>query len=98
MWKKSLLIILYFIAPRQEFYGSYCFALFGVMWALTYLVRDILLGWYGSFMGKKHRKVWMAAPLCLFWAVWKERNRIAFENEELSIHRMKKIFVCNFWS
>ena len=74
------------------------FALFGVMWALTYLVRDILLGWYGSFMGKKHRKVWMAAPLCLFWAVWKERNRIAFENEELSIHRMKKIFVCNFWS
>ena len=48
-------------------------------------------------MGKKRSKVWMTAPLCLFWVVWKERNKIAFENEELSIHRMKNSFVCNFW-
>ena len=40
-------------------------------------------------MGKKRSKVWMTDPLCLFWAVWKERNKIAFENEELLIHRMK---------
>ena len=39
----------------------------------------------------------MTVPLCLFCAVWKEINRIAFENEELSIHRMKNYFVCNFW-
>ena len=74
------------------------FALFGVMWVLPYSVRDTFLGWHSTFMGKKCSKVWMAAPLCLFWAVWKERNRIAFENEELSIHRMKNSFVCNFWS
>ena len=43
------------------------------------------------------RREWQP-PLCLFWAVWKERNRIAFENEELSIHKMKNSFVCNFWS
>ena len=48
-------------------------------------------------MGKKRRKVWKAAPLCLFRAVWKERNRIAFENEEPSVHRLKKSFVCNLW-
>ena len=48
-------------------------------------------------MGKKCCKVWKAAPLCLFWAVWKERNRISFENEELSIHRLKNSFVCNIW-
>ena len=72
------------------------FALFGVMWVLPYSVRDTFLGWHSTFMGKKCSKVWMAAPLCLFWAVWKERNRIAFENEELSIHRMKNSFVCNF--
>ena len=40
----------------------------------------------------------MLAPLCLFWTVWKERNRIAFDNEELSIHRIKNSFVCNFWT
>ena len=73
------------------------FALFGVMWVLPYLVRDTLLGWHGINMGKKRSKVWMTAPLCLFWVVWKERNIIAFENEELSIHRMKNSFVCNFW-
>ena len=37
-------------------------------------------------------------PLCVFLAVWKERNRIAFENEEFLIQRMKYSFVCNLWS
>ena len=73
------------------------FALFGVMWVLPYSVKDTLLVWHGINMGKKHSKVWIAAPLCLFWAIWKERNRIAFENKELSIHRMKSSFVYNFW-
>ena len=73
------------------------FALFGVMWVLPYSVRDNLLGCRGINLGKKRSKVWMTAPLCLFWVVWKERNKIAFENEELLIHRMKNSFVCNFW-
>ncbi|RVW51258.1 hypothetical protein CK203_075425 [Vitis vinifera] len=72
------------------------FALFGVTWVLPSSVRDTLSGWSG-FKGKKRRKVWNAAPLCIFWAVWKERNRIAFDNEELSIHRLKNSFVCNLW-
>ena len=73
------------------------FALFGVIWVLPYSVRDTLLGWHGINMGKKCRKVGKTTPLCLFWVVWKERNRIAFENEELSIHRLKNSFVCNLW-
>nr|CAN64140.1 hypothetical protein VITISV_012858 [Vitis vinifera] len=48
-------------------------------------------------MGKKRIKVWKAAPSCIFWAVWKERNRIAFDNEELSLNRLKNTFVCNLW-
>ncbi|RVW50222.1 Threonine--tRNA ligase, mitochondrial 1 [Vitis vinifera] len=63
------------------------FALFGVSWVLPYSVRDTLSGWSGFNMGKKRRKVWKAAPSCIFWAVWKERNRIAFDNEELSLNR-----------
>ena len=31
----------------------------------------------------------MVAPLCIFWLVWKERNRVAFESEDLSIQRVK---------
>ena len=68
------------------------------MWVLLLLARDTLLGWHESFVGKKCRKPWMKVPLCLFWSVWKERNMIAFENEDLLIQRMKYSFVCNLWS
>ena len=74
------------------------FALFGVTWVLPFLVRETFLGWHKSFVGKKCKKAWMLASLCRFWAVWKERNRIAFDNEELSLHRMKNSFVHSFWS
>ena len=74
------------------------FYLFGVNWVLPFAVNDTLLGWCVSFKDKKHRKIWRAAPLCLFWTVWKERNRIAFDNEVLLIQRMKNSFVCNLFS
>ena len=65
---------------------------------LPALVRETLLGWHGPFEDKKHRNVWKAGPLCLFWIVWMARNRIAFEGEELSIQRLKSSFVSYLWS
>lgn len=44
--------------------------------------------WQGAWVGKK---VW---PLCLFWTVWCQRNRVAFENKG---YRMKNSFICNLW-
>ena len=61
------------------------FSLFGVNWVLPFTVRDTLLSWYVSFKDKKHRNVWWAVPLCLFWTVWKERNVIVFDNEVLLV-------------
>ena len=61
-------------------------------------MKEVLLGWHGLFVGRKRVKVWRAAPLCFFWIVWKERNGVAFEDEDLSIKRMKYSFVCNLWS
>ena len=49
-------------------------------------------------MGRKRRKVWWVAPLCLFWKIWKERNSRAFEIKEHSIHRIKFNFLCNLWA
>ena len=40
----------------------------------------------------------MAASLCLFWNLWKERNRVTFEDEAPSAHRMKSTFLCTLWS
>ena len=74
------------------------FALFGVTWVLPCSVRETFLGWCGSFVGKKSKKTWKLAPLCLLWAMWKERNRITFDNEEFSVHRLKYSFVCSLWS
>ena len=37
----------------------------------------------------------MAAPLCLFWTLWQEKNRMDFEDETPSAHRMKTTFL---WS
>ena len=74
------------------------FSMFGVQWVLPATVKEMLLGWNGTFVGKKRKGVWRASPLCLFWTVWKARNKVAFEEEELSIQRLKFSFVYFLWS
>ena len=53
------------------------------------------MGWLGSCVRKKRKKVWLSALLCLFWIVWKERNNRAFENEGHSVQGCKSFFLCN---
>ena len=84
--------------PKARVLWNLVFSLFGVNWVLPLTVRDTLLGWSASFVDKKRGKTWRAAPLCLFWTIWKERNRIVFYNEALSIQRLKISFVCNLFS
>ncbi|RVW44116.1 putative ribonuclease H protein [Vitis vinifera] len=38
------------------------FSFFGVQWVMHSSVRRNLLGWHGSFVGKKREKAWRAAP------------------------------------
>lgn len=51
------------------------------------------------FVGKKREKVWIVAFLCIFGNLWKERNRMLFENEEISIWSLKGMFFSQllFW-
>ncbi|WJZ93749.1 hypothetical protein VitviT2T_012666 [Vitis vinifera] len=74
------------------------FVLFGIQWVFPETVKDMLFSWRGSFVGKKRKKVWTSIPLCIFWTVWKERNRLAFRGGFLSIQKLKNSFVCNLWS
>ena len=46
-------------------------------------------------MTKEGRKIWLAAPLPFFW---KERNKVVFENEDFSVHRLKSSFVFSLYS
>ena len=72
------------------------FTLFGVSWVLSSSIRETLLSWHGSFVGKKCKKVWRVAPLHIFWTVWKARNRLKFKDDVLSIQRLKYSFVFFF--
>ena len=64
---------------------------------LSSLIRLTLLGWNGSFVGKKRKEVWRASPLCILWAVWRQGIEFAFEDNILSIQRLKSSFVCFIW-
>ena len=96
-WRESIDHILIHCSKAKVSW-ELIFALFDVTRVLPLLVRETLFGWYGSFVGKKRQNVWKTTPLCIFWMVWKEINRIAFENEEFSIQRMKNSFVYSYWS
>ena len=49
--------------------------LFGANWVFPETVKEMLLSWRGLLMGKNKKKIWTSIPLCIFWTVWKERNR-----------------------
>ena len=74
------------------------FSLFRVQWVLPATIKETLLSWNRSLVGKKIKEVWRAGPLCIFWTVWKARNSIAFEDDVLSIQRLKSSFVFLLWS
>ena len=75
------------------------FSMFGVQWVMpATTIKEMFSGWNGTFVGKKGKGVWRASPLCLFWMVWKARNKVASEEEELSIQRLKSSFVYFLWS
>ena len=66
-------------------------------WVFPHTVRQLLLAWQSASVEKKRKRVWMAAPLCIFWTLWMERNRVVFENEVPSAHRMKSFFLFSLW-
>ena len=70
----------------------------GISWVFPHSVLHTLLAWQGAAVGKKRKKIWLAAPLCLFWNIWRARNRLVFDNEVPSAQRIKANFVTNLWS
>ena len=61
-------------------------------------VKETLLSWHGSFVGKRRKKAWMAAPFAFFGQYGEKETSSFFENVIISINRMKSIFLCNLWS
>ena len=73
------------------------FALFHVQWLMHSSVSGVLLSWNSCSVGKKRKKAWEVAPLCIIWSIWKERHKRAFEDRESSDQTIKSYFLCIFW-
>ena len=63
---------------------------------MPFSIKEALLSWQGSFVGKKRKKVQKAASLWLFWTLWKKRNRRAFEDSDLTNHAILRSFMYMF--
>ena len=61
-------------------------SLFGVQWVMHSFVKRNLLGWHGSFVGKKREKAWS----------WKKRNRRVFNDIKRNEQDIKSIFLYTF--
>ena len=59
------------------------------------MIKEALLSWKGSFVGKKRRNMWKSVPPCIFGTVWKERNHIAFRDGIVDVQKLKLSFVYN---
>ena len=70
----------------------------GTSWVFLHLVLHTLLAFKEAAVGKKCKRIWLAAPLCLFWTLWRARNRLVFENEGTIDQKIKVNFVSNMWA
>ena len=57
-------------------------AIFHIQWVMHSSVKRVLLSWNGVPVSKKKKKAWKVTPLCIFWSIWRERNRRVFEDRE----------------
>ncbi|RVX03513.1 hypothetical protein CK203_027825 [Vitis vinifera] len=51
------------VPPKARLLWELLFSLFRVCWVIHASIRETLLRWHGSFIGRKRMKVWRAAPL-----------------------------------
>ena len=57
----------------------------------------VLLSWNVVPVGKKRKKAWKVTPLCIFWSIWRERNRRAFEDKECLDQSFKSYFFFTYF-
>ena len=67
-----------------------------MQWVLHSSIKRNLIGWHGAFVSKRKEKAWRAAPLCLMWTLWKERNEKVFNETEQFDQALKFSFLVHF--
>jgi hypothetical protein len=65
----------------------------GIIWVMPLSVIVFMESWRGFIGGRWSREVWGAAPTCHMWCIWRERNQCTFEGVELSLSKLKFLFL-----
>lgn len=60
--------------------------LLGISWVMADSITSELLAWEGL---SSRNKLFKLIPLTIFWVIWKERNKRAFEGKELDFNTIK---------
>ncbi|RVW65257.1 hypothetical protein CK203_049604 [Vitis vinifera] len=83
------------VRSTEQFGMQACYACFGQFGRQGIeLLLKVLQGW--RVCKDEQEKLWILGPLCMFWSIWKARNRIAFKDGVLSLQRLKASFVFHF--
>ena len=100
-WKKEEEELEHILIHCQAIWGQWTDLLsaFGVDWTCPFLAKDLIQSWMHFLVRKKAKAIWRVAPLLLLWAIWKERNKIIFEDATFSLLRLKlsiiqSLFTC----
>ena len=70
---------------------SFVFITFDLSWVVPRSIPDLLFGWW-NWLGKHSSQIWNLVPFCIFWCIWKERNRRTFEDLDSSGDQMLASF------
>lgn len=92
-WLLNLIYLLFTYQKKKK--KKIVYARFGIEWVMHSLVRDILLGWHGSFIRKKRNKAWRVASFSRF-VLYGERNRRQFDNTDRADQGIKQSFMYDF--
>ncbi|XP_059627693.1 uncharacterized protein LOC132270534 [Cornus florida] len=71
----------------------------GIPWVFSESMVDLLESWRGCTVESRVRDAWRATPLCIWWGLWRERNRRYFEGVESPIWAIKYSILSSlfFW-
>jgi hypothetical protein len=79
--------------PLAQELWNLVLTLFGISWVMPRGVEDLFACWAGIRGNMDSGAIWKAAPHCLIWCLWRERNSRTFSGEEQSVPMLKSSFL-----
>ena len=58
----------------------------------TFITKDVIISWNKIPLRKDDHKISRAILCCLFWVIWKEKNKVVFEDKKFSLSRLNFFF------